>query len=199
VLLYVDGTQGVGALRIDVSRLRPAMLAVHGYKWLLSPTGAGFMYVDPAVRAWLKPNFVGWRSDRNWRRVDNLHHGRPEFTETAEKYEGGMIPFALLYAMEQSVNMVLEVGPEAIEERALALADRVREVIRDCGGEAADGATPIVAGRFDALDVSAIARQLRSRRVLVSARHGHLRVSPHFYNNEGDVERFAFELRRFTR
>ena len=53
VLLYVDGTQGLGALQFDVSSVRPAMLSVDGYKWMLAPTGAGFLYVDPAVRAWL--------------------------------------------------------------------------------------------------------------------------------------------------
>ena len=195
VLFYVDGTQGVGALRMDVARVRPSMLAVHGYKWLMSPTGAGFMYVDPELRRVLRPSIVGWRSDKNWRRVDNLHHGRPEFTEAAERYEGGMIPFALLYAMEQSMELILEIGPDAIEQRVLELADQLRATIRSCGGTALEGVTPIVAGRFDGADVSALAKQLRTRRVLVSARHGHLRVSPHLYNDETDVERFHKELR----
>jgi selenocysteine lyase/cysteine desulfurase len=199
VIFYVDGTQGLGALRFDVERVRPSMFAVHGYKWLMSPTGAGFMYVDPELRRALQPSVVGWRSDKNWRRVDSLNHGRPEFTDAAERYEGGMIPHVLLYAMEQCVEMMLEIGPAEIEARVLALADRVRAAIRDCGGEAAEGATPIVAGRFDEADVSALSRELKDRRVLVSARHGHLRVSPHFYNNEADIDRFAAELRTLTR
>jgi cysteine desulfurase / selenocysteine lyase len=196
VLLYVDGTQGVGALQFDATAIRPAMLAVHGYKWLLSPTCAGFLYVDPELRRTLPPNVVGWRSHKGWREVDHLHHGKPEFKESAEKYEGGMIPFALLYAMEQSVEMMLEIGPAAIEARVLSLADQVRAGIRECGGEVEDAPTPIVAGRFPGADVSAISRELASRRVVVSARHGHLRVSPHFYNNEADIERFQHELQR---
>src|SRR5689334_6164959 len=90
VLLYVDGTQGVGALEFDVSQLRPDILAVHGYKWLLSPNGAGFMYVSPAVREWLEPSVIGWRSHKGWRDHENLHHGAPVFKTEAEKYEGGM-------------------------------------------------------------------------------------------------------------
>jgi cysteine desulfurase/selenocysteine lyase len=196
VLLYVDGTQGVGALRFDVSRIRPSMLAVHGYKWMLAPTGAGFMYIDPELRATLPPSVVGWRSHKTWREVDNLHHGRPEFKDAAEKYEGGMIPFVLLYALEASVNLMLELGPDAIEVRVLSLAERLRGILRGCGAEVADGDTPIVAGRFTHHDVSAMARELKARRVVVSARHGHLRVSPHFYNDEADLDRFETELRR---
>lgn len=195
VLLYVDGTQGVGALQFDAAKLRPSMLAVHGYKWLLSPTCAGFMYVDPELRAALPPNVIGWRSDKRWREVDCLHHGRPEFKESAEKYEGGMIPFALLYAMERSVEMMLDLGPQRIEERVLSLADAVRSAMRDCGGEVDDAATPIVAGRFRHADVSKVSRELASRRVIVSARHGRLRVSPHFYNDEEDIARFREEMR----
>lgn len=196
VLLYVDGTQGVGALRFDTAKIRPAMLAVHGYKWLLSPTGAGFLYVDPELRRTLPPNVVGWRSHKGWREVDNLHHGRPEFKESAEKYEGGMIPHALLYAMEQAVEMMLEIGPEAIEERVLSLAAQVRAAMRECGGEVEDAPTPVVAGRFPGRDMSSVSRELAARRVIVSARHGRLRVSPHFYNNEADIARFKEELRR---
>jgi cysteine desulfurase / selenocysteine lyase len=55
-LLYVDGTQSVGALEFRVPDVRPDMLAVHGYKWLLSPNGAGFMYVSPSLRRVLQPN-----------------------------------------------------------------------------------------------------------------------------------------------
>jgi cysteine desulfurase / selenocysteine lyase len=193
-LLYIDGTQGVGALQFDASRVRPAMLAVHGYKWMLAPTGAGFFYIDPEVRERIPPNVIGWRSHESWRRVDSLHHGAPNFPANAGKYEGGMIPHALLYAMEQSANMMLEIGPERIEGRVLALADGVREVLREAGADVDDGATPIVSGRFAHRDASALARSLKEQRILLSARHNHLRVSVHLYNNEADLERLRAAL-----
>jgi cysteine desulfurase/selenocysteine lyase len=195
VLLYVDGTQGLGALQFDVRAIQPSMLAVHGYKWMLAPTGAGFMYVAPEVRERLQPNVIGWRSHKGWREVDNLHHGRPEFNHAAEKYEGGMIPFALLYAMEASLELMFELGPENIERRTLGLAGTVRTRLREAGAEVADGATPIIAARFRGRDVSAMSRRLKEQRILVSARHGFLRVSPHFYNNEADIDRLMDALR----
>ncbi|HEV2690753.1 MAG TPA: aminotransferase class V-fold PLP-dependent enzyme [Bryobacteraceae bacterium] len=191
VLLYVDGTQSIGALCFDAAHIQPDMLAVHAYKWLISPSGAGFMYVRPDLRARLRPNVLGWRSHRDWRNVDNLHHGVPELPEAAEKYEGGSVSFPLLYAMEASIDLVLEIGPDVIEQRVLDLAAKTREILREQGASPTDAASPIVAARFENRDVSAIARALKEKRVLVAARRGHLRVSPHFYNNEQDLDTLA--------
>jgi cysteine desulfurase / selenocysteine lyase len=195
ILLYVDGTQSVGALRFDVGRLQPAMLAVHGYKWLLSPNGAGFFYIAPELRERLQPNVVGWRSHRDWRNVDNLHHGIPELLPSAEKYEGGSVSFALLYAMEASFDLILEIGPDVIEQRVLDLAAKTRSLLIKLGATVAECASPIVAARFENRDVSALSRALKEQRVLVAARRGHLRVSPHLYNNEQDLEIFERVLR----
>jgi selenocysteine lyase/cysteine desulfurase len=199
VLLYVDGTQGLGALELNITEVQPDVLSVHGYKWMLAPNGAGFLYVAPHVRKWLRPNVVGWRSHKDWRNVDMLHHGTPELTGAAEKYEGAMLPSALLYAMEQSVELMLEIGPAEIQKRVLDLAAKTREILRDLGAGVQSGElfdSPIVAGRFDGSDASLLARELKSRRVLVSARHGNLRVSTHFYNSENDLDRLREELQR---
>jgi cysteine desulfurase/selenocysteine lyase len=195
VLLYVDGTQSLGALQFDASGIQPDMFAVHAYKWLISPNGAGFMYVRPQLRARLRPNVLGWRSHRDWRNVDNLHHGVPELPAGAEKYEGGSVTFAVLYAMEASIDLVLEIGPDAIEQRVLGLAAIARAMLHELGASVDPCDSPIVAARFENRDVSALAQALKEKRVLVAARRGHLRVSPHFYNNEQDLETLAAALR----
>lgn len=194
VLLYVDGTQSIGALRFDVQKVRPDMLAVHGYKWLNCPDGAAFMYVAPGLRPSLDPMVIGWRSHRGWRNVDNLHHGAPEFAASAEKYEAGILPFSVLYGMGESIAMYLEIGPEAIERRVLELGDQVREIARRLGGEPVSLHSPIVSVRFPGRDPSQMARSLKEKRVIVAARHGLLRISPHFYNNEDDLQRFSDAL-----
>lgn len=200
ILFYVDGTQSTGALRFDVSRIQPDLFAVHGYKWMLCPNGAGFMYVSPVLRERLQPNIIGWRSDTRWRTPESLHHGAPEFSSTAEKYEGGMLTFSVLYAMRAVIEMMLEIRPEAIEARVLELAAKTREVLRASGARVLCDELPhhdaqVVCARFADRDASAVAKQLASQKVLVAARQGMLRVSPHFYNNEDDLDRLAAALR----
>ncbi len=199
-LLYVDGTQSAGALRFDAAAVQPDIYAVDGYKWLLAPMGAGFMYVAPHLRERLAPSVIGWRSHKDWRDFGNLHHGAPVFSETAEKYEGGMLNFPSLYAMGASIGMMLEIGPEAIEGRVLELAGKLRDVLRGLGArlpsdEAPHFDSPIVAARFEGHDAGRLVRALKQSRVLISARHGNLRISTHFYNGEEDLERLECVLR----
>lgn len=194
-LLYVDGTQGCGALSLDVREFQPDLLAVHGYKWMLSPTGAGFVYVRPSTREWLPPNIIGWRSHVGWRDFAKLHEGVPQLSAAAERYEGGMPALPLYYAMEQSLNLMLELGPGAIEQRVLALSERLRAGVIALGGSVAHENTPLLACRFPGRDASDLVQALAAQKIVVAARQGMLRVSIHLYNNEDDIEHFLRVMR----
>jgi selenocysteine lyase/cysteine desulfurase len=193
-LLYIDGTQSIGALRFDIREVKPDMLAVDGYKWLLCPNGATFFYVSPELRSSLRPSVIGWRSDRGWRSVNELHHGTPKMPEAAEKYEGGMLNFPSLYGMRESVRMMLEIGPDRIERRVLELAGLTAEILRRSGATIINENTNVIAANWPGRDASELARSLEAQRIMVAARHGNLRVSPHFYNNEEDLEKFKLHL-----
>lgn len=187
-LLYIDGTQSQGALEFDVRAVKPDMYAVDGYKWLLSPNGATFFYITPELRQRIPPAVIGWRSDRGWRSVDDLNHGVPEFPEGAERYEGGMLNFPSLYGMAEAVRMLLELGPANVERRVLDLAGRTAEILRAAGAEICNPGTNIVAAHWPDRDASQLARELKGKGIVVAARHGNLRVSPHFYNTEKDLD-----------
>lgn len=199
ILLCVDGTQSVGVLRHDLRAIPADFLIVSGYKWMLAPAGAGFFYAPPSTREWLPPSVVSWRSHRGWREVNRLHHGRPELPTEAAVYEGGIQGFGLLFGLEASLDLILELGPEAIEHRALGLAQDCRAILQSHGGVLADRAeascnSPIVAASFPGRDPAQLSGLLRQRRIVVSARHEHLRVSLHFFNNREDVQRLGDAL-----
>ena len=194
-LFYVDATQGVGALRFDFAAIQPDMVSVNTYKWMLTPNGVAFMAVHPRLRPSLKPLSVGWRSDRNWRNVAQLNHGAPEFSPTAEKYEGGMLPSMQLYALDAVMDMMLGLTPAAIEARVLDLAGQSRAILERHGGIVAHPGSPIQAALFDGKDAPALAAALNQRGILASARHGRLRISTHFYNTESDLSRLDDALR----
>lgn len=189
VPLYIDGTQHAGALEFDFGRIAPDMLAVNCYKWMLAPNGIAFAAVHERLRGRLEPLAIGWRSHHDWRNVTALWHGRPQLVASAEKYEAGMLPSALLYALEASVDLMLELGPAVIEQRVLELARKTRAMF---AGALPNEDSPIVA--VPMADAAQVAARLREQRILVSARHGLLRISPHFYNNEADIARLAEAL-----
>ena len=201
ILIYVDGTQSVGALRFDCSAIKPDFLAVNAYKWMISPNGAGFFYVRPEVRQWLRPNVIGWRSDRAWQSVEALHQGAPRFTESAERYEGGMLVFPSLVAMQSSLTLFEEIGSETIERRVLALTDRMRKGLLELGAEEfpSQGSTlpsQISLLKVPGIDSSELARRLHAIDIDVSARREYLRISPHFYNDVDDVDALIGAVKR---
>ena len=201
-LFYVDGTQSIGALRMDVQAIGADVMIAHGYKWLLCPTGIGIACIRPKVREWLEPSIYSWRSHRNWRDVDSLHHGRPELPCAAMKYEGGVQNFPGIYAMGAVLDLLFSIGLEEVENRVLDLADQTRDVLRQRGGRLLSDRHPhydsaIVAASFPNAGMSALAVELRNARVAVAARKGRLRVSPHFFNNSDDIGKLDQALREF--
>ena len=199
VLLCLDATQSVGALQHDLSAAPADFLVVHGYKWLMAPEGAGFAWIPARTRSWLSPSITSWRSHRDWRAFEQLHHGKPVLPEAAEAFEGGVQPFSALWGLEASVDLLLNLGPAAIEDRVLGLADQCREILSSRGGvlhPAARGAarSQIVTAAFPNVDSTRLQRQLEDCRVAVSVRQGSLRVSPHFFNNASDLQRLSEAL-----
>ena len=98
--------------------------------------------------------------------------------------------------MGAAIDWLLALGPEEIETRVLDLARSARERMIALGGTAEDNGSQIAAVKFAGVNPSALMRELNSRRIVVAARHGYLRISPHFYNNEADLERLEEELKR---
>jgi cysteine desulfurase/selenocysteine lyase len=201
VVVYLDGTQSAGALEFDCSGTAPDFFAVDAYKWMISPNGATFVYVGPEMRKRLAPNVLGWRSDKDWRNVTSLHHGAPRFGETAEKYEPGMLPFASLYGMEASLQLIERIGIPAIEKRVLGLAGLLRSELAALGAEfyPAKGEclpSQIVTASLPGVDSVDLARQLAEKNINISARRAYLRISPHFYNNEEDVMALVAAIRK---
>ncbi len=202
-LFVVDGTQGVGAIPFDVDTAGADAVLVHGYKWLCSPPGAGFLYVRPSAREMIAPTVFSWRSHRDWRNVDSLHHGAPELSEDASRYEGGIQNFSGLFAMGAALELMLDLGREAVLDRIAGLAALTRRTLAGAGA-VLPGETnplfdsPIVTARFPGLDPSALAVHLRERGVAVAARKGYLRVSPHFFNDEEDISALGAIVREYA-
>jgi selenocysteine lyase/cysteine desulfurase len=196
VALAVDGIQGLGPYEVDVRRTPIDFLAADGHKWLLGPEGAGLLFVRRDWIERLRPIGVGWHSV-----VGSYNSPRSEFhlKPSAQRWEGGSFNMAGLLCFGASVGLFLELGPAAVSRRIIDRAQAVRALAARAGWSIygasgpADSSTIVVLER-SGVDPDVAARALREQGIVVSCRRGRLRVSPHFYNNDQDLERLEAGL-----
>lgn len=197
VWLAIDATQAAGAVAIEPDREGIDFLAAAGPKWLMSPQGTGFLYSSKKGLAALEPPYIGWLGVKG---SDDFQHlldfSRP-LHDDARRLEVGSLPIQDFYGMESSLGLLLEVGIRRIEERRMELADQLifaleRRGYPLLGSTERVRRSGIVA--FTRPNASALATSLAGREIYVSAREGAIRVSPHFYNTEEEIERFIAAL-----
>jgi len=196
IALFVDAIQGLGPFVIDVRRTPIDFLAADGHKWLLGPEGAGFLFVRKDWIDRLRPLGVGWHSV-----VSSYQSPQVDFTlkPNAQRWEGGSFNMPGIQALGASLSLLLELGPEAVSKRILDRARAVRETAVRAGWRVAGSKLPedqsgIVVLEHDVVPAAAAADFLRSQGVVVSARRGRLRISPHVYCNDADLERLRTGL-----
>jgi selenocysteine lyase/cysteine desulfurase len=194
VLLAVDGSQGVGGLPFDMAAAGCDVLLGAGYKWLLGPYGLGYVVIRPGLAERLDVGNVNWFATRQSERFDRLADLPLAPRPGAMRFDmNEPANFFNVAAGTAAARYVAEVTPAAIEAHARALLDRL------IAGLPA-GWTPLSADAplrsnilcFRGPDEKTTDRalaHLRARRVALSAREGALRVSPHVYNTESDVDR----------
>lgn len=194
-LLLTDAVQSVGQMPVNVSELGVDFLATSGYKWLLSPISTGFLYVKSELFEELWPTIVGYRSDEN-----HMQFGYREFraAQSARRYEDGQINFPGFAGMKESLDLLHNIGMQAIWGRIRTLADRLVDGlegsnsvrVRSCLDESSRSGIVSLACR----DCDAAAQRLLKNGLVVSVRDGGLRVSPHFYNTENEIDGLLGEL-----
>jgi selenocysteine lyase/cysteine desulfurase len=195
--LCVDGIQGLGALDLDVSRTAIDFLATQSAKWMLGPIGAGFVYIRREHLSRLDPVAAGWRSVVA--RDDYYRYDSPLRT-SGERFEPGSLNHVGLVGMGAALDLLLSVGMEAIEARILNLTGKLITGLQQRGCAVT---TPvddprhrsgIVCFRHPEMDTPALAEQIQAADVIVSLRGEIIRVSPHFYNTEAELEQLLAVL-----
>jgi len=195
VLFCVDAIQSVGCLPLDVERCRIDFLAADGHKWLLSLEGCGVFYCARRVLDLVRPWCVGWRSV-----VDNHDFDtyRTELQPGAGRFEEGTPNTAGILALGAAIDLLLEIGIDAIARRVLDLTDRLVEGLAARGAECLSPrgaeASGIVSFRLPDEPIARTVARLRAQRIFVVARRGGVRASPHFYNDEGEIDRLLAAL-----
>lgn len=196
-LLFLDAIQGLGMFPLDVHRSGVDFLAADGHKWLLGPEGAGLFYLRREHLDLLRPLGVGWHSV-----VHSTDYNRIELAlrPAASRYEGGTYNVAGLVGMGASLELLRGYGPAAIGRRLLEITDLVCHRLEEIGARIMshrdwpEHSSGIVSFQLPKVDPLTVRKSCLARGVVLSCRAGRLRVSPHAYTNEDDIERLVAAL-----
>jgi selenocysteine lyase/cysteine desulfurase len=172
-LVVVDATQACGWLPLDAARVD--VLACSAYKWLCSPRGTAFMSVKPELRERLTPIAAGWYAGED---PHASYYGPPlRLARDSRRFDVSPAWFPWV-ATAPTLELLLEIGLDAIHEHDLRLANRFRG-----GLGLAPGDSAIVSAELPEAE-----ERLRGTRVMAAARAGLLRTSWHVYNTDDDVD-----------
>jgi selenocysteine lyase/cysteine desulfurase len=202
VWCLVDACQSVGQMPVDVGRIPCDFLSATSRKFLRGPRGVGFLYVsERALEAGLSPLLPDLHG-ADWI-AEDLFQPAPD----ARRFETFEFPYAMVLGFGVAVRYAMDVGLDTIRDRAWGLATRLRRSLEavpgvrilDRGTELSAIVTVHVAGR----DPTSLVEALRERGINTSAVAlesglldlgdkdvpGALRLSPHYYNTEDEVDR----------
>lgn len=200
ILFSLDAIQTLGAFPLSVRHVD--FLAADAHKWMLGPLAAGIVYVKRAHFARLRPILLG---ASNVKSPDFISQREIVFTDTAARYEPGVLNLGPTLGMTASLEMLAAVGQEQVAARIGASVRRLATGLRELGFAPAGptegpDACGILAVTHPAADLPRLFQILQDQRITASLRHdarrrGYLRWSPHFYNTDEEIDRAIAAVR----
>lgn len=206
-LMLVDAFHAVGVIPVDVRELGVDVLACGTYKWLMGPHGTAFLYVNREALDLLEPSIIGWHgiSDSVIARVqakqDAFGHpfdlSRADAAKNATRFEWGTWAVIAVVGAIAAIDFTLKYQPK---ERA-PLIERLNEFLVEGLRKSGKRVTsPIEKERrsgivtFEVKDAAKVAQKLQKDGIIVAPRVNTLRVSPHFYDSEEDINTFLGKI-----
>jgi selenocysteine lyase/cysteine desulfurase len=195
--LFVDAIQGLGAFPLDVQETPLDFLSADGHKWLLGPEGAGIFFARQELLDWLRPLGIGWNSVAH---AGNFADTSLALKPNAGRYEGGTYNMVGLAGLSAALELQAEYGTTAISERILAVTEALIEELQAIGATIASDLTlahrsGILAFTYSEEDPLLLKQKLLEQGVILNCRHGRLRISPHVYTNQEDIEKLISALK----
>ncbi len=201
IIFAVDGIQAVGAVRIDVQRMKIDALSAGGQKWQMSPHGTGFLYLTDELQSIIQQSNLGWLAVEDpW----DFHNFSQPLAAGARRFEGGSLAMPSLWGMHAALELIKEFGIHAIEEHLLGLTDILLKGFAEIPGVAVHtphdkrhraGIAAIKVQKHT--DEKAIFKKLLGRDITAALRDNCLRFSPHFYCSPDEMHETVAAVRKY--
>jgi selenocysteine lyase/cysteine desulfurase len=192
IWFVLDAIQGVSAAPLDVRSMPVDIVACGGQKWLLAPWGSGFVWLRPDLVDSLRPVDVSWMATRCSDDFTRLTDYDFTYRENARKFEVITLPYQDFAGLNEALDLFFEVGLETVYERVERLTGRI--VDWSLGTTDVRLVTPPERERRAGIvavaprDAKAASDRLTRAGVVHSFREGAIRLSPHFYNTEEEID-----------
>jgi selenocysteine lyase/cysteine desulfurase len=210
-ILVVDAIQSLGVVPLDLEGIDA--LAVEGRKWLLGPPGCGLLYVAPGLLERLRPGTLGARSVRNpddllqysgWLDAEGRIDLQPRLQPGSLRFEGGYPNVVGIAGLGRSLQLAEEIERDFIRRRIAELVARFVERLEAAGFAIYGPRTPgeragIVSFELPAGDPESLFHHLNREGYSLAVREGRIRVAPHVYNKEDEVDAVVQRIVELTR
>lgn len=182
ILFVVDAIQGFTTRELDVSKIHVDVLVSGFYKWAMGPDGVSFVYVNEKAMDKLRLPWVGWASMENPFQYEQIEY---QLSNDARRYETGNMNFSAIYGVKKALNILHPMQAD-IYERVCELTEHLRNGLDAIPGVKLMSPTESKSGitLFTGRNVE----DILSQNISVNYRAG-IRVSPHFYNTEAEINR----------
>jgi kynureninase len=195
-LVVADLYQSAGTVPVDLGAWDVDLATGGSVKWLCGGPGAGFLYVAPRLQQRLAPRVTGWMAHA---RPFAFEPGAIDYAPDMARFLHGTPAVPALYAARAGYEILERIGVSAIREKSLRQTSLLLELARSHGFAPRTPERPEERGGMVILDVphgEAVTRELLRREILVDHRPGAgIRVSPHFYTADEELERVVAEIR----
>jgi len=201
IWFVVDAMQAAGAIPVSASEVGADVLAAGGYKHLLSGYAIALCYCSERARSELAVPMPGWvGTERFTRNDDVLAYEAASHSAAARRFEPSLPSVSGLFGAAKSLRLLVEADPRGIQQYVLGLLDDLVDELRNRGYvvhsslDPRERSTLLSVSPPGPLDRIALEESLRERRVSIAVREGAIRISPHLYNTQADIDRLLEAL-----
>lgn len=195
-LVVLDTYQSAGTVPFSVRELDVDFATGGSVKWLCGGPGAGYLYVAPRLQSKLEPKVTGWMAHASPFAFEDAPIA---YAEGAARFLHGSPAVPALYAAESGYKIINEVGVASIRAKSVRQTQRLIELAEEAGFRVTSPRDPERRGGTITIAVEhapAVTRELIRREIIVDYRPGAgVRVSPHFYTKDEELERVISEMR----
>lgn len=196
VMTLVDGAQSFGVLDVDLSDIRPDFYSGSAHKWPCGPKEVGVLFISRDVQSRISPSVI------------SLYRGS---TGISRRMEGmGQRDNPAITAFGEAIRFQMSIGMDAVEARARELAQALMAGLQTLDGVKLwthpdpERSASVITFQPGSLDPSRLAQALYTNERIITASRGGpdrpgIRLSPHFYNLNEEVDRTVAAIARYLR